>query len=75
LLAGRDIIVPARFGQALFDGYNGPKKLWIHPNAGHNTLDYDPRAAWWKDVSDFLLRHRTSDFQVASSGGNRVLDK
>jgi pimeloyl-ACP methyl ester carboxylesterase len=57
LLAGRDFIVPTRFGQALFDGYNGPKKLWIQPNAGHNTLDYDSRAAWWKDVSDFLLRH------------------
>ena len=56
LLAGRDFIVPTRFGQALFDGYKGPKKLWVQPDAGHNTLDYDPRGEWWKDVSDFLLQ-------------------
>jgi pimeloyl-ACP methyl ester carboxylesterase len=54
LLAGQDYIVPTRFGQALFDGYTGPKKLWIQSDAGHNSLDYDPRAAWWKEVSEFL---------------------
>ncbi len=57
LLAGKDDIVPTRFGQALFEGYGGPKKLWIQHDAGHNTLDIDPRAAWWREVAEFLLRH------------------
>ncbi len=56
LLAGQDENVPTRFGQALFDGYGGSKKLWIQHGAGHNTLDYDPRAAWWGEVSAFLLQ-------------------
>jgi pimeloyl-ACP methyl ester carboxylesterase len=56
LLAGQDYIVPTRFGQALFDGYAGPKKLWIQQGAGHNTLDYDSGAAWWREVSNFLLQ-------------------
>ncbi len=58
VLAGRDVIVPTHYGQALFDGYRGPKKLLIQPDAGHNTLDYNPRAVWWKDVSDFLLKKK-----------------
>lgn len=56
LLAGRDVNVPTRFGQQLFDGYQGPKKRWIQAEAGHNSLDYNPKAAWWKEVSDFLLK-------------------
>jgi pimeloyl-ACP methyl ester carboxylesterase len=56
LLAGQDEMVPTRFGQALFDGYSGRKQLSIQPNAGHNTLDYDPGAAWWAEVSNFLLQ-------------------
>lgn len=56
LLAGEDYIVPTRFGQKLFDDYRGPKKLWVQQNAGHNSLDYNPKAAWWKEVSDFLTQ-------------------
>lgn len=56
LLGGRDTIVPTRFGQRLYDGYDGPKRLWIQPEAGHNNLDYQPAAAWWREVSDFLLQ-------------------
>ena len=55
VLAGNDFIVPTRFGQALFDGYDGPKKLWIQPEAGHNSLDFDPDSALWKEVVHFLL--------------------
>ena len=58
LLAGEDYIVPTRFGQKLFDDYRGPKKLWVQQNAGHNSLDYNPKAAWWKEVSDFLMQRR-----------------
>jgi hypothetical protein len=55
LLAGKDIVVPTHFGQKLFDKYRGTKKLWIQSEAGHNTLDYNPRAQWWREVSNFLL--------------------
>ncbi|MBU1692436.1 MAG: lysophospholipase [Verrucomicrobia bacterium] len=55
LLAGRDDVIPVRFGQRLFDGYSGPKRLWVQEAATHNTLDYDPHAAWWREVTGFLL--------------------
>ena len=29
LLAGRDEVIPARFGRELFDSYSGSKRLWI----------------------------------------------
>jgi pimeloyl-ACP methyl ester carboxylesterase len=53
LLAGNDYIVPTRFGQALFDGYSGPKKLWIQPDAGHNSLNFDPKAKMWREIAEF----------------------
>lgn len=53
LLAGNDYIVPTRFGQALFDGYNGPKKLWIQPSAGHNSLDFNPQSKMWREIVEF----------------------
>jgi pimeloyl-ACP methyl ester carboxylesterase len=56
LLAGHDHIVPTRFGRKLFDDYHGPKKLWMQPDADHNSLDFNPRAAWWHELSDFLLQ-------------------
>ena len=54
LLAGQDTTVPTRFGQSLFDGYAGPKRLWVQPDRGHNTLDLDPDAPLWGEVSAFL---------------------
>jgi pimeloyl-ACP methyl ester carboxylesterase len=60
LLAGRDEVIPAKFGQRLHEQYDGPKKLWLQPNATHNTVDYSPNAAWWREVSNFLLEARTS---------------
>jgi uncharacterized protein len=55
LLAGRDDVIPTQFGRALFDDYADPKRLWIQNNAMHNTLDYDVSAAWWFEVTDFLI--------------------
>lgn len=55
LLAGRDEVIPTKFGRNLYESYAGAKRLWIQENAMHNDLDYDPRAAWWRDVTDFLL--------------------
>lgn len=54
VLAGRDEIIPTRFGRELYDGYTGPKRLWIQPEATHNTMEYIPGAPWWREVVEFL---------------------
>lgn len=51
-LAGADEVVPNRFGRKLFDGYAGPKKLWIAPGVGHNDLQNQP-PAWWQEAVNF----------------------
>jgi uncharacterized protein len=57
LLAGRDEVIPHEQGERLFRGYRGPKKLWVHENATHNTLDLSPENRWWQEASFFLLEH------------------
>ncbi len=57
LIAGQDEVIPADLGRRLHDGYAGPKRLWEQPGARHNGLDYRPRAAWWREVSAFLLQN------------------
>ncbi len=54
LLAGRDRVVPAELGRRLYDGYDGPKRLWVQEDADHNSLDYSPTSPWWKELGDFL---------------------
>jgi uncharacterized protein len=56
LLAGKDEVIPARFGHSLYQSYAGPKQLWIQENATHNTIDYDPSSRWWREISDFLVQ-------------------
>jgi fermentation-respiration switch protein FrsA (DUF1100 family) len=38
LLGGRDVVVPPRFGEALFDAAREPKEIWIAPDGGHEDL-------------------------------------
>lgn len=52
LLAGRDAIIPMELGRDLYDGYSGPKKLWIEADLGHNDL-HMPRDGTWRDVVEF----------------------
>lgn len=52
VVAGRDEVVPAKLGRRLFESYQGQKKLWEQPEAGHNTVNYLPR--WWAPVFNFL---------------------
>jgi hypothetical protein len=54
LIAEADEIVTASLGHKLYEAYSGPKKIWIQEGRRHNTLDYDPRASWWKEVVSFL---------------------
>lgn len=55
VVAGRDAVVPPRFGNALYAHLNGPKRLWQLPQAGHNDwlLHVDDR--WWAEVLNYLL--------------------
>jgi pimeloyl-ACP methyl ester carboxylesterase len=52
MIDGADQVVPAKFGRRLFDGYNGPKKLWEYPNCHHVELGESP-ATFWKSVVEF----------------------
>ncbi len=55
LVAGRDDVVPPELGRRLFDGYDGPKALWVQEDAAHNTLDYTVGSPWWAEMTGFLV--------------------
>ncbi|MEM6775350.1 MAG: alpha/beta hydrolase, partial [Pseudomonadota bacterium] len=55
LIAGNDEVVPAELGRSLHAGFGGPKWLQEQPGAGHNTLNYDPAADWWREVTRLWL--------------------
>lgn len=38
LLGGSDSVIPSGLGRSLFDGYQGPKKLWFDATATHDDL-------------------------------------
>ena len=46
LVGGADKIVPMKFGKRLFDGYDGPKRLWEFPQDDHGDLMGHPPAVW-----------------------------
>jgi hypothetical protein len=50
LVAGRDEVVFADLGRALFEAYPGPKRLWEDERAGHNTLDWSPGLPRWREM-------------------------
>ena len=55
ILAANDTIVPAKFGQTLYDTYTGPKKLIIADDADHNDLLHTLPASAWQEALQFLL--------------------
>lgn len=54
MVAERDSTVPARFGQALFDGLGAPKRLSVIPGAEHSDWRDRVDDAWWRQSMDFL---------------------
>ncbi len=54
LLAEFDEVVPARFGQKLYDHYHGPKRVFQQDGRNHNTLDHRPGHPWWSAAVEFL---------------------
>lgn len=55
MLAGRDTIVPARFGTRLYDDYQGPKLLITAGRANHNDLLRVLPESSWRQALDFLV--------------------
>jgi len=52
LTAGRDAVVPEKFGQRLYDSYAGPKRLWEFPQGDHGTVMIQPPETW-RQISEF----------------------
>lgn len=52
LVAGRDRVVPERFGRRLYDSYKGPKRLWEFPKGNHGTVMLQPPEVW-KQIIEF----------------------
>ncbi len=55
ILAGNDEIVPSEFGQKLHDSCDGPKKLIVVPDAGHNDIALRLGTADWHSALSFVL--------------------
>lgn len=56
IIAGCDEVVGCEQGEQVFASLGDrPKKRWFFPEARHNTLDFDPGATWWHEVSEFLI--------------------
>jgi pimeloyl-ACP methyl ester carboxylesterase len=55
ILAANDTIVPAKFGQKLYDTYTGPKGLLIAGQADHNDLLHSLPREQWERAMSFLL--------------------
>jgi pimeloyl-ACP methyl ester carboxylesterase len=53
LLAGKDPVIPEKFGRRLYDAYIGPKRLWEFPQGGHGTVMIQP-ANVWGEILEFL---------------------
>ncbi|MEM1080313.1 MAG: alpha/beta fold hydrolase [Pseudomonadota bacterium] len=53
--AGNDRIVPASFADPLMEQHAGPLLRQLQPNAGHNSLSFDPAHPTWTEVDRFLV--------------------
>jgi pimeloyl-ACP methyl ester carboxylesterase len=47
-----DTVVPAKFGERLYDDYAGPKRLWEIPRGNHGAVMTQP-AEFWRQVISF----------------------
>jgi pimeloyl-ACP methyl ester carboxylesterase len=66
LVAGRDVVIPERFGRRLHESYSGPKRLWEFPNGDHGTLMVQP-SSLWKEIITFWTTNSSAarpDFRL-----------
>jgi uncharacterized protein len=60
IVAGSDEIIPPKFGERLYDSYNGPKILQVIPGARHSsTVAESPD--WWRELLAFWQTHATTN--------------
>jgi uncharacterized protein len=52
VLAGRDEIIPPKFGRRLYEAYPGVKTLEVFAEAGHNEVA-EQSSDWWREVLQF----------------------
>ena len=53
LVAGQDEVVFTDLGMQLYEGYRGPKRLWLETQAQHNTVDSSPGLLRWREMLVF----------------------
>ncbi len=46
VLGEKDTVIPHELGQKLFDGFAGPKKLWLQTGATHDDVHQFPKERW-----------------------------
>lgn len=56
VLAEKDEVIPAQFGQMLYDGYLGPKMVQRISGAGHNEVSAQS-PEWWRNIFSFWQEH------------------
>ncbi len=61
---GRDTVVPEKFGLRLYNGYDGPKRLWEFPNGGHCEIMEQP-SEFWKEAVEFWQTKITAANPIA----------
>jgi len=54
-LAERDEVIPPRHTMRLYETLLEPKRLWVFPEARHNTWPSHPDAPWWSELLEYLL--------------------
>ena len=54
LIAEHDEIIPPRHSRRLYEALREPKRLWVFPDASHNTWPAHPAASWWDEVLEWL---------------------
>jgi uncharacterized protein len=60
LMADQDEIIPNRLTTRLYQSISGTKRLWVFPNAGHNSWPIAPTLSWWDEVMKFIAAGSTS---------------
>ena len=56
VVAGEDEVVGAAQGRKVYERCPAPKLLITLAGAGHNSIDMEPPAPWFRQTAEFLLR-------------------
>ncbi len=53
-IAEKDEVIHASHGMRLFESLDCQKRLWMWPEAGHNSWPDAVGAEWWREVMEFI---------------------